>query len=219
MLILGIDTATSETEIALVDSVSQKVIFAKSWKSDHDEAERLLPQISVAIEKADGRKIDAIYVIEGPGSFTGLRIGVTASNILGLVSGAKLYGIDTFEFMAVKAKSSDKDFAVVLRAGGDNLAVRRSEKEDYEIVKGESLGEFLRGNYNRIKLAVTDIPAKERSKYILPAGCGWMADRQMASFGEALLRLSLKKKVSRKIISPYYLQPPKITQSSKPKFV
>ncbi len=49
MAILGINTATGTTEVVLVEK--GKVLFTKSWKSNRDEAEKVIPAVHQALAK------------------------------------------------------------------------------------------------------------------------------------------------------------------------
>ncbi len=66
---------------------------------ERGQAERLMPQIGDVMEGADlgFDELQAIATIVGPGSFTGLRIGLAAARGLALASGKKLLALDAFE--------------------------------------------------------------------------------------------------------------------------
>ena len=85
MLTLAINTATSLTSIALLEE--QKLLGEDSWKSNNDEAEKLMPAISNLFKKnkKDFSGIKKVIVIKGPGSFTGLRVGVTIANTIAIL--------------------------------------------------------------------------------------------------------------------------------------
>lgn len=98
MKVLGINTASSFTVIVLIES--GKLVAGRFWQSNNDEASKLLPVIDelLAEVKWDFSAVEAVYVVSGPGSFTGLRVGVTVANTLSYLTGAKLFGIKTFEY-------------------------------------------------------------------------------------------------------------------------
>jgi len=82
MLILTIRTDKPEAEIGLYDN--QDVLVYESWLADRQLAETVhkkIKQILVSNQK-DLNQIDAVAVYIGPGSFTGLRIGITVANSL-----------------------------------------------------------------------------------------------------------------------------------------
>ncbi len=106
MKVLGINTASSYAVSVLMEKGSDgfsTLVGSKFWHSKQDEASKLLPSIDDLL-KAAGWSFDdlaEVYVVSGPGSFTGLRIGVTVANTISYLTGAKLFGIKTFEYWNV----------------------------------------------------------------------------------------------------------------------
>ncbi|PJC47821.1 MAG: tRNA (adenosine(37)-N6)-threonylcarbamoyltransferase complex dimerization subunit type 1 TsaB, partial [Candidatus Omnitrophica bacterium CG_4_9_14_0_2_um_filter_42_8] len=78
MKILGIDTSSKFLNIAL--SENKDIIKEGSYLLDRKHASRLVPKIKELLRKSrvSINKIDAFIIGLGPGSFTGLRIGVSA---------------------------------------------------------------------------------------------------------------------------------------------
>lgn len=77
---LLIDTSSKKAQIAL--SNEENIIFNKSWESFGDLSDKLLPNIERMLEKNKIKPEDLSGVITylGPGTFTGLRIGITVAN-------------------------------------------------------------------------------------------------------------------------------------------
>ncbi|MFA7253226.1 MAG: tRNA (adenosine(37)-N6)-threonylcarbamoyltransferase complex dimerization subunit type 1 TsaB [Patescibacteria group bacterium] len=78
-MILFIDTSCQETLIKLI--YGQKTIRSKTWQSMQNHSEELLPEISILLGE-DKSNIKKIIVNSGPGSYTGLRVGITVANLL-----------------------------------------------------------------------------------------------------------------------------------------
>ncbi len=99
MLVLAINTATPHNEIALLDG--GKVLFEKTWLSKKDEGEKLLPMIKKAFEKNKKQinELRKIFVVAGPGSFTGLRIGVSIANALAFSLKIPVFSCNNFEYL------------------------------------------------------------------------------------------------------------------------
>ncbi len=103
MLLLGIDTSTSCGSVALVDS--GKILGEWSLNVSGTHAVRLLPGIRHLLEEAGTRigDIDGFAVTVGPGSFTGLRIGLTTAKTLSLVTEKPLAGVPTLDVLVENA--------------------------------------------------------------------------------------------------------------------
>lgn len=102
--ILLIETSAKICSAALV--VDGKVVFSK--KNDEGMAHaRLLPGfVDEVLKNLGGAKIDAVAVSSGPGSYTGLRIGVATAKGLAFGYDAPLIAVPTLELLAYTVKSS-----------------------------------------------------------------------------------------------------------------
>jgi len=101
VLVLGIETATWMGGVALVDD-GKGVIAEVNINSTSSHSERLLPGID-RIFKETGislKDCDGICVSIGPGSFTGLRIGLATAKGLAYAAGKPMAGISTLETLA-----------------------------------------------------------------------------------------------------------------------
>jgi len=87
MRTLVIDTATRACSVALFDD--ENVIAAAYEVIGRGHAERLLPLIAAL---PDNGKADRVMVNVGPGSFTGIRVGVAAAKALGLAWHIDVHG-------------------------------------------------------------------------------------------------------------------------------
>lgn len=100
MLVLGVDTSTPAEGIALVDG--DRLVL--ECNSDHPgtHSERLLPGIRALLTEAGMTPgdLDGFAVAAGPGSFTGLRIGLATVRGLGLACDRPVIGISTLGAMA-----------------------------------------------------------------------------------------------------------------------
>lgn len=97
---LIIDTS-SKKSLAL--SVSRKTVKKNIWNADFRHSEKLLPKISGLVGSSDLKRIKGIGVVSGPGSYTGLRVGVAVANALGYAQKVPLIEINKFEWLAKAA--------------------------------------------------------------------------------------------------------------------
>ena len=100
MLVMGIDTSTTQGGVALLSG--QGVICEYTLNIKATYSERLLPLIDRALQDAGITlgQVEGFAVAVGPGSFTGLRIGLSTAKGLAVAGGQPLVGVSTLEAMA-----------------------------------------------------------------------------------------------------------------------
>lgn len=107
---LAVDTATPCSTVALTTGtrVGGKVIASLSLSSNVTHSRRLLSAIDRLFTETDIPKasINAYAVGLGPGSFTGLRIGMATVKGLAAASGGRLYGVSTLDILAANCSDS-----------------------------------------------------------------------------------------------------------------
>lgn len=109
-IILGIETATKICSVAISDG--KKLLAKKEEGDEYSHAEKLNGFIEDCLKNANLsiHQIDAIAVSKGPGSYTGLRIGVSTAKGLCYALNKPLISVDTLQAMALKMKSENTDF-------------------------------------------------------------------------------------------------------------
>ncbi len=97
-MILGIDTSAGRCAVALVGH-DARLIAERAAAMERGHAEALWPMVDVALAEAGAGypDISRIAVCTGPGSFTGIRVGVAAARGLALGRGVPALGIDRFD--------------------------------------------------------------------------------------------------------------------------
>ena len=214
MLILGINTAVPQTEITLLED--DKVLLNQTWESNFNEAEKLLPAVEKALAKVPSGQLDKIFVVQGPGSFTGLRVGITIANTLAFVHGCEIISSTTFEYFSHKViDTQSKNTAIVLRAGGQNVAIKLPKSKNIHTINKEEISKHVKG----VKYIVSDIRKENRETHKLPSGTKWLSSRQMKTFPEVIKDVISTNPTTQKIVKPLYLAPPSITKSKKEVFV
>ena len=122
-ILLAIDTSSRMVGIAIYDGA--QVYNECTWKSEDHHTVELAPAIDNALEKsgvaADG--LGAIGVALGPGSFTGLRIGLAMAKGLALAQSIPIVGVPTLDALASAQPLASVPMAALLQAGRGRLGV------------------------------------------------------------------------------------------------
>lgn len=125
--VLLIETATRHAVVALADR-DGTLVARREWDSAHRHGEQLLPQLDGLLAEAGPRIEDvaAVAVGTGPGSFTGLRIGLATAKVIAHGLARPIVGLSTTRLLALAADAErGANVAVVLPAGvGDRYVAR-----------------------------------------------------------------------------------------------
>ena len=99
MRILGIETATRAASVAVISD--GKILAENLRESPQSFSETLMPQVEEVIKISGAfENLDAVAVSIGPGSFTGLRIGLATAKALSYAWGIKIIGVPTLQAMS-----------------------------------------------------------------------------------------------------------------------
>ncbi|MEH2505213.1 tRNA threonylcarbamoyladenosine biosynthesis protein TsaB [Bradyrhizobium sp. AZCC 1578] len=114
MLILSIDTALDACAAAVLDTAGG-VIARESLAMKRGHAEALMPLIA-RVMKASGvafAALDRVAATTGPGSFTGLRVGLSAARGIALAAGKPVVGVTTLTVFAAPIVSESSEHPVI----------------------------------------------------------------------------------------------------------
>jgi len=109
MRVLAIDTALEACAAAVLDTESGAVAAHESLPMLRGHAEALMPLVKRVMERAGltFTQLDRVAVTTGPGSFTGLRVGIAAARGIGLASGKPVVGLSTLAAFAAPFIAAD----------------------------------------------------------------------------------------------------------------
>jgi len=107
MIILAIDTASRSCSVAVLDG--DEVLAEINDVSGKTHSRHLMSMVDQAIAMSVGRagKIDGYAVTKGPGSFTGLRIGISAAKGLAAAADKPLVGVSSLQALAWQVFQAD----------------------------------------------------------------------------------------------------------------
>lgn len=123
-LLLAIDTSTRVTSLALHDGARVRVEL--TWETADHHTIEVAPRIAgmLAQAKAGVEHLAGVAVAVGPGSFTGVRVGVALAKGLCLARGLPIYGVRTLDVVA-RAQAPGEPVVAVVQAGRGRLCAGR----------------------------------------------------------------------------------------------
>jgi tRNA threonylcarbamoyladenosine biosynthesis protein TsaB len=147
MLILAIDTALDACAACVLDTDAAQLLAHESQAMKRGHAEALMPLIGRVITQSGipFANLDRIAVTTGPGSFTGLRVGLSAARGIGLAAGKPIVGLTTLTayaaplvsetgehpiFSAIDARHDHVYYQVVSGNGGSLVRPRVAPIEE-----------------------------------------------------------------------------------------
>src|SRR3978361_1723236 len=97
MRVLAIDTALGQCAAAVIDTAQAETLSAEAIAMERGHADALLPLLDRVLSPGAGRcsELERVVVTVGPGSFTGLRVGIAAARAVGLAAGVPVVGVTT----------------------------------------------------------------------------------------------------------------------------
>jgi tRNA threonylcarbamoyl adenosine modification protein YeaZ len=115
MRVLAIDTALEACSAAVLDTEQSGGAVTESLPMARGHAEALIPLIARVMDRAriTFSDIDRIAVTTGPGSFTGLRVGIAAARGIALATGKPAVGLSTLAAYAAPLIAEDDSIPVV----------------------------------------------------------------------------------------------------------
>lgn len=156
-MILAVDTATRWTGLALHSGA--EVVAEHCWQSVNTQTVEVAPAVQQMLERAEITVDDlkGVAVALGPGSYTGLRIGLGFAKGLALAHQMPLLGVPTLEIVAAAQPPLEGTLVVVAEAGRTRITGARyrwQEKKGWE-ADGSPVNDTWEGMLRRVEAPVT----------------------------------------------------------------
>jgi tRNA threonylcarbamoyladenosine biosynthesis protein TsaB len=121
-MLLALDTATKTMGIALHDG--SQVLAESIWSGVGHHTIELAPEVALMLRKIGGSTatLSGIAVAQGPGSYTGLRIGMALAKGLALAHNLPLIGIPTLDILVKGQSRRPEPLLAVIQAGRNRIA-------------------------------------------------------------------------------------------------
>ena len=147
MIILAIDTCFSRCAACLYDTAKNQVLGAEDEAMERGHAEFLAPMVQRILTTANvtANQIERIAVTTGPGTFTGLRIGLSFARAFGRALNIPVIGIDTLNAVKLAIPIECQPNLIAHKAGqsGYYYVLLKNISAQIELLKLEDLSERL----------------------------------------------------------------------------
>ena len=221
---LTIDTSTDTASIAIVQN--NEVLAESAWRCQQNHTVELLPHLAQLLNetKVALQSTSCIIVAKGPGSFTGLRVGISTAKGLAFSLGIPIIGISTLEVEAYQHAETGLPICPIFNAGRAEIATAMYQKKRNKwcqlvaehittvdtlcsqiTTKTVFCGEFISDIATQLKKQL-----KQRA-VILPSGALSCRASFLAELG--LKRLEAGNYDDPATLQPLYLRHPPITES------
>lgn len=189
MKILSIESATKTLSVALAEENKILALATSDNKATHSET--LLPLIEQMLAERNESlsEVDAIAVSNGPGSFTGLRIGVTTAKGLGLALDRPVIAVPTLDAMAYNFVSEEGALICPMIDARRNQIFTGAYKTD-----GSNIRAVMNSRALDIDELIEEIRNLQEEKIIfLGDGAEFHRDKLVEAFGDAAIVASGEK--------------------------
>jgi len=189
-MLLAVDTSTARAGIALYDG---DVLAEAVWHAGRDHGRLLMPAIDETMQRI-GRQpgdLTAVAAARGPGSYTGLRVGLSVVQGLSVALGVPAYGISSLEVLAAGIPPLGVPVRTVLAAGRSRFATALFQPGPYQYIQvgevmGVTLDSLLRLVVERCAI-VGDLDAESRTRLAALGEHVWVASPALSVRRPAVL--------------------------------
>ena len=219
---LAIDTSSNTASVAL--SHKGEPLASLTWKTAQNHTIELLPNLLCLLQqtKVDISSIEAIIVAKGPGSFNGLRVGISTAKGLASALNVPLLGVNTLEAEAHPFAFTGLPLRPVHNAGRDEIATALYQQKDneWQCLEEEKLTtvKTLCRRIKRKTLFCGEIPSDIMNEIQQSLGSQAIISQSNSLSRASSLAILGWQKLSRgeqddpATLQPLYLRPPHITK-------
>jgi tRNA threonylcarbamoyladenosine biosynthesis protein TsaB len=208
---------TSTTVSGLVAIAEDAVVRGLRRLDDsRRNARDLAPAVRELLDEAGWkpRDVDAVIVSRGPGSYTGLRVGVMSAKTFAYATGCAVIGVDTLAAIAFRAPAAVNRVDVLADAQQDKVYVQRFERlgDDWQPLAPLLIHRFAQWLTDRDAAASVTGPGLRKWESKLPPDVPRVDSSLWDPDAESLLRLGLQRFLAGErddvwALEPLYLRP------------
>jgi tRNA threonylcarbamoyl adenosine modification protein YeaZ len=129
-MILAIDTSSDNASLALVQGGG--VLAEANWRCEQNHTVELLPHLVRLLSEAKAgiSSVSCVMVAKGPGSFNGLRVGISTAKGLAFSRGIPLIGVSSLEVVAYEHAETGLPVCPIFNAGRGEIATAIYQGQD-----------------------------------------------------------------------------------------
>ena len=216
-MILAIDTATRWLGLALHDGTA--VLAEHGWRTFQTQTIELTPAIEEILRREEITAVDlkSIAVAIGPGSYTGLRVGLAVAKGMSLANRTPLIGVSTLDILAAATGPYEAELLVVAEAGRSRVCAaiyRWNSRHGWQAATDPVIEAWpdLLAQLNRPTVATGEITAdaakliRKAGHQVVPAAAAVRRAGYLAEIGWQRLRKRQTDEASS--LAPIYLRNP-----------
>jgi tRNA threonylcarbamoyl adenosine modification protein YeaZ len=219
---LAIDTSSNIASVGL--SHKGEILASLTWQTARNHTIELLPNLIYLLQQAklELGSIEAITVAQGPGSFNGLRVGLSTAKGLAFTLNIPLLGVNTLEAEAYPFAFTGLPLRPIHKAGREEIATAlyRQKDNEWQCLEAENLTtiETLCRRIKQKTLFCGEIPADTVSEIQQNLGRQAVISQGNSPSRASSLAILGWRKLSRGeqddpvTLQPLYLRPPHITK-------
>jgi len=154
MIVLGIDTSGYVNAVGVANG--ERVLADFTYPARTDSLEQIVDNIDSTLKSAglELKDVKGIGVGLGPGSWTGIKVGVTVGKMLALSTGKPVAGIPTLEALAYGARGESQIICAVISAGiKDTVYAARYHVEKNDVVRE---GDYFAGDAKDLAVVINE---------------------------------------------------------------
>jgi len=154
MKILGIDTSGYANAVGVTDD--ERILADFNFEARTDSLEKIVSNIDFTLKKANLQleDIQGFGVGLGPGSWTGIRVGVTVAKILAYSTNKPVAGVPTLEVLAYNARNTPAQICPIIYAGTKDTVYAAFYRTKNDTVN--RIGEYYVGDLKRLSERVKE---------------------------------------------------------------
>lgn len=150
-MLLAIDTATQTMSLALHDGA--ELVLEDTWQTSNNHTVELAPAVREALVRAGNPALTGMAVSIGPGTYSGLRVGVALAKAMASARDLPLVGISTLDVLAIAQPHFPGSLVAVVKAGRGRVVTgtyrwrkgRWIAQDEAQVLHWETLLENVKG--------------------------------------------------------------------------